>query len=144
MCVLGLVRARLPLLLTPPALLRRAQAPELAGLRSSLAQMSEQLAATQSAKAELAAQLAALKSTQATQEEDRARRKNVSKEAEVAELRRTLDALSVDNKQKTAALKTAEEGVSRLEAQVREQTAAGVRSTKERNQLHDKLRSWRR
>jgi chromosome segregation ATPase len=115
------------------------QAPELVSLRSSLAQLSEELAETQSAKAELAAQLAVLKSSQAAQADDNTRRKNVSKEAEVAELRRTLDVLSVDNRQKTAALKTAEEGVTRLEAQVREQTAAGVRSTKERNQLHDKL-----
>jgi chromosome segregation ATPase len=128
-----------------------AQAPELAALRASLAQLSDELAQTQDAKAALEVQL--LSATTAPvaaptapgtggltlNEQAQAQRKKLAKEAEAADLRRTLDTLAVDNKQKSAALAIAEDNVSRLEAAAREQAQAQVRATKEKNQQQDKL-----
>jgi chromosome segregation ATPase len=123
--------------LTPPC----AQAPELAALRASLAQLSAELAQTQASKASLEAELAAQGGARgsAENEKDRAVRKKAAKDAEAADLRRMLDALAVENKQKATALNAADDNVSRLEAQIREQAAAQVKATKEKNQMQDRL-----
>lgn len=117
------------------------QAPELVSLRADLAQLSEELARTQAAKAALEAKLSSQPSARKSVELESTAslRRTAAKEAEAADLRRQLDALAVENKQKAAALTAADDRVSALEAQIRDQTAAQVRATKEKNQMQDKL-----